>query len=168
MKTEIKAPLNQVIWARVYIISSLISSILLSFFACLFFFVFNKSDILVTIIAIVFCVLLVVSAFFVLASFWKSAFSKIVIQDRSISVVCLFNKTISLNVSEIRKLAVRKEGNTQFVLITTDRNLPYKETEKIETENGLIKFYLTEELILALTDILPSQLTKPLRKIWAG
>ncbi|MBQ7353647.1 MAG: hypothetical protein IJW54_06585 [Clostridia bacterium] len=165
MKQEFKAPLKQVIWARIYIIGSLISSVLLSFSACLFFFVFNKSDVLVSIIAIVFCVLLVASAVFVATSFWKSAFSKIVIENGVISAVCLFAKRVSISVSEVRKLAVRKEGNTKFVLITSDRNLPYKETEKIQTENGLIKFYLTEELSLGLTSLLPTQLTKPLRKI---
>lgn len=164
MRKIIKSPIKQVVWARIYIVSSLLSSVLLAAWVTAYFFVLDRGELVFGIIALILCVLLLGSGVFVAISFWKTAWSKIVICDDKISVVCPFAREISLNVGEVRKLAVRQEGDTKFVLMTNERNLPYKETEKIQTEDGLIKFFLTDELKNALLMILPQALTKPLRK----
>ena len=165
MKQIIKAPLSQVIWARIYILTSLISALLLSIWVVAYFFVLDRGEMLIGIIAIILCAMLLASGIFVSVSFWAHAWSKIVIENGKISVTCPFISEISLNVSDIRKLAVRKEGKASFVLITNEKRLPYKEMEKIQSENGLIKFFLTEDYKNVLSELLPMQLTKPLRKM---
>ena len=58
MKQVIKAPLSQVIWARIYMLTSLISSLLLLGLVITFFFVMGRSEISFGIIALILCLLL--------------------------------------------------------------------------------------------------------------
>lgn len=164
MKRVIKAPLSQVIWARIYMLTSLISSILLLGLVITFFFVLGRSEIVFGIIALLLCLLLFSSGIYASIIYFKRAWAKVIIKENEISLVCPFLKDITLNVQEIRKLAIRNEGNVSFVLLTSERNFPFVDTEKIESKEGLIKFYLTEDYKNALLELLTPQLTKPLRK----
>lgn len=99
--------------------------------------------------------------------FWHHCWGKLVITEDAVTWKCLFCKSVSIPMSDVRRVDIRAftEGNavrhadiykTGFrYLLISSRPFPQKRIDKIRSGSGLIKFRCNDKICQALYEALP-------------
>lgn len=99
---------------------------------------------------------------------WQLCFGKIIITDKYIRWRCLFCKSITLPVEEVKytRVCTFSEGNMLYsknsynagflYVLLSSSPLPGKRIDKIRCKGKLIRFMLTDKLCEALVQTLPN------------